>query len=613
MTNRPSLEELERRAENRPERIDVRALCEHLDSDDYERNRGATEVRETVIENATDLSPVVESLREVLTGETTPSVRVVGETLSRVVRANPDELAPLVAADLDAAAVDCRGVALDVIGRAGSGVVRPYLDEFAEHLDEADERVAALALAGLSTVAEDFPETVAEYVPLVHPYLADEWIPDDGGGLRACYSRTDDEGDVATGEPSGARLTNKVVRPYAEALSLLHSVALTNPTAVEPVLPRIEVLVTDPPDGARLTTLLEALTRVARANPAAVESAVPAVERHAESDRSGVRVAARNLLSELGRPVERPDPISVPESMAVRDRPVRDGDDELTAGLDERAVRGDVDVETVLPLLRCEDPDVRDHVAWGLECGVGTAVVDDVHDRATSFLSLLDEPHDCTRKHLLGLLGGTARRYPERWTPALAGLADHDDPVVRRGAVGLLGTDAYPALAREHLSVVDRRLDDDDVDVRANAISVLAAMAKAYPEVVAEYATTLTTALDDDRTRLSALKALRNLAGVAPAAATPATDAVTSLIAALAGPEAIDDRAQWGRKSHTGDVGEADHALKYALSVGFWLAKNDAASFAPVRSHAERIAEGRYWGHDEARKLLVELNASTRN
>ena len=613
MTNRPSLEELERRAENRPERIDVRALCEHLDSDEHERSRGAAEVRDTVIENATDLAPVVESLRELLTDELTPSARVVGETLSRVVRANPDELAPLVAADLDAVDVHCRGVALDVIGRAGSGVVRPYLDEFAEHLDGADERVAALALAGLSTAAEDFPEAVADYVPSVHPYLADEWIPNDGGGLRACYSRTDDEGDVATGEPSGARLTNKVVRPYAEALSLVHSVALTNPAAVEPVLPRIEVLVTDPPDGARLVTLLETLTRVARADPAVVEPAIPAVERHAGADHPVVRVAARNLLSELGRPVERPSPISVPESMVARDRPVRDGDEELTAGLDEHAVRGEVDVETVLPLLRCEDPDVRDHVAWGLECGVGTAVIDGVHDRATSFLSLLNEPHDCTRKHLLGLLGGTTRRYPERWTPALADLADHDDPVVRRNAVGLLGTDAYPALAREHLSVVDRCLDDDDANVRANAISVLAAMARAYPEVVTEYAATLITALDDERTRLSALKALRNLAEVAPAAAAPATDAVTSLIAALAGPEAVGDRARWGRKSHTEDVGEGDHALKCALSVGFWLAKDDTASLAPVRPHAERIAEGRYWGHEEARKLFGELNASTRN
>lgn len=614
MPNSPPIGELERRAENRPEDIDVHALCEYLDSDDHGLKQDAQEVRKAVVENADDLSPIVESLREELVDESAPATRVVGETLYRVVRASPDELAPRVATDLTVSDVRRRAVALDVLGRTGSGVVRPHLDEFAEHLDESDERAAALALAGLSTAASDFPGAVAEYVPQVRPYLGDEWLPDDADGLRACYSKTEDEGNVATGEPSGVRLTNRVVRPYEEALSLVHSVALLRPSAVDPLLPRIESLVSDPPEGARLEKLLSTLTRVARADPDAVESVAPAVERHAEAEYSGVRTAARNLLSELGRSVERPEPVPVPESMATRDRPVRDGDEDITARLDQDAVRGAVDVDAVLPLLRCEDAEVRDLAAWGLECGVGTTVVDDVHDRATAFLSLLGEPHDCTRKHLLSLLGAAANRYPERWTPAVAELAGHENALVRGGAVGLLGTDAYPALTREYLSVVDERLGDHDADVRANAISVLGGLATAYPEVVAEYVPMLTAALSEETTRLSALRALRNLARVVPdvTADTEAPEAVASLVGVLAGPDAIADRARWGRQSHVEDVGDADHALKAALSSAFWLSKGDHEPFEDIRPHVVRVAEERYYGHQEARKLLVALDSAER-
>lgn len=616
MTSRPSLETLERQAENRPESVDVRALCEYLCSDEYEQKQVAEDVRDAVIENATDLSPVVESFRELLSDESGLPVRTVGETLYRVVRADPDELAPLVAVDLGVDDVRRRGVALDVLGRTGAGVVRPYLDKFAEYLDDSDERVAALALAGLSTAAEDFPGVVAEYVPQVRPYLVDEWIPDEDSGLTACYSRTENEGDVATGEPAGIRLTNRVVRPYSEAVSIVHSVALTHPSRVESVLPRIEALVSEPPEGAYLKTLIETLARVARADPDAVESVVPALERYAEADRSGVRIVARNLLLELGHSVERPDPITVPDSMATRDRPVRDGDEELTSGLDEKVIRGEAAVDAVLPLLRCEDTELRDHAAWGLSCGGGAAFLRDLHERAESLLALLNEPHDCTRTHLFTLLSQTVGQYPEEWTPALVELASHEDPLVRRSAVGLLksATSTCPALVWESFHVVDERLDDENADVRANAISVLGEMATSRPETVAEYVPTLVAALDDETTRLSTLTAIRNLAKAAPNATANAdvSESVASLVDTLAGPDAIADRAQWSRKSHVEDVGDADHALKATLSAAFWLAKGNSEPFDAVRPDVERIAKGRYYGHNEARKLLVVLDSSKR-
>ena len=611
MIDTPSLGELERQAEECPERIDVDALCRYIGSDDHEQRNHAQSIRDTVIETAPDLRPFVDILRDLLGEEDAPPTRVVGETLSRVVRVSPDDLTPLVAVDLDAENVHRRAIALSVIGNHGSGVVYPHRCAFVEHLDDPDPRVAALALAGLSSLAEDFPEAVTEHVQSIRPYLADEWIPDDGGGMRAVYSRTESEGDTGRGEASGERLTNGVVRPYDKAVSLVEAVALTHPDAVESVRARIESLVGDPPRGADLTRLLTILTRMARADPEDIEGVVPAVEQHADAENRRVRIAARNLLSELGRPVDHPDPIRVPDEMASRIRPEREADAEHLRALDERACFGDVDVDAILPVLRSADEDRRDHTAWGLSCGTGTTIVHDVHERGTDFLALLDEPHDCTRRHLLELLGDAVRQYPEEWVPPLVELASHDDANVRRSALSLLGTAAsgYPSLVRTHLELVETGLHDADAKVRTSAIFVLRQLAVAYPELVAEHIPAVVAALDEDATRESALRAIRTLVTVDPTGAVLVTDPVVSLVETLAGPTALDDRARWGRKGHT-ERDDTDYLLKLALSVCFWLAKIDPSSVGAVKPHAERITRGRYYGHEEARKLVAQLDAT---
>jgi hypothetical protein len=617
MADTPSLDTLRDTAERDPANVDYRAVCAYLTSDDYETSKNAEEIRDIAIEAADDPRPIVNALRELQTVEDDNLRRTSVESLYRVVRAWPRTLAPVMAVDLDASDVRRRAAAADVLGRTASGAVRPHAAKLAKRLSDPDDRVAALALSALDGIVDEFPEAVTPYVSSVGPFLDDRWIPTDSGGIRQVYSKFDQ--DTSSGEPGNEKLTNRAPRPFKTARSLVHSLALTHPTSLDPLLPRLRELATDPSAWSEVGvgTLIDTLTRIARANRNAVEPIVPAVERYVDSSHRRRRLAACNFLDELGqdrrydelgKDRRQPNPVSV-SSMAVRDIPPREDDEDILRGIDQRAIAGELRFDLVPELLRCTDPDVRDTAAWGLECGV-VNYVDDVHRRAADFLGLLNEPHECTRKHLLSLLGTVIKAYPEEWTPALRTLSSHDDPLVRAGALRLLASAAtvYPALFAGDETLLSERSSDVPA-VQAASFAVLRDLAEPYPSLVEQYVPTATDAFSVDKTRLPALRFLATLARTRPTAVAPVADSVMAVVEQFAGPERIAERGQWGKKRGA-DVSTDDRVLKAALETCLYLAKRDSAAVRRVRPHAERVADGRYYGDGPAIAFLATLDAS---
>lgn len=611
MTTDRSLRTLEATAERKPERIDARTLCAFLGSDEAEERNRAQEIRDHVLENVTDPSSTVDALCDLLDDSDDAVRRAAVETLYRFGRVWPREVTSAVAPELESSDVRRRAAAVDLLGRTRDGAAVGYAPALVDALDDPDDRVAALATDAVANLADPFPAAVVDAVPAVRPFLEDEWIPTDDGGARLVYSRDYRESNPENSEPRSARLTSRVPRPFESARSFLETLALTHPEALERVVPRLCDLVASPPTGARvgLPALLRTLTRVARTDPSLVEDALPAVERHAEAESGEVRVAARNLLDELGREVGRPEPVAAPSSMATRNRPERDGDERLLSGIDQRAIVGDVDIDAIVDLLYCVDADVRDHAAWGLECGFDQ-YVGEIHDRGEIFLSLLDEPDDCTRTHLLTAMGPVVRTYPEEWMPPLLELTTRDDPVVRAGAVRLLSSAAgtYPALVRTEIGAIADRLSDVS-SVQAAAFLSLRSLVEAVPDATVPHAPAAVDALEEPETRIESLRFLEALARVRPTAVGTHAESLETLVATLAGSDRIGDRA---RVSRTGGarVDADDRALEAAFRVCLRLATTAPGTVEAIRPHAERVVDGRYYGHRPAFTFLAALDGS---
>lgn len=609
VADEPSLDELTQQAESQPESVDYLALCRYINDDDYDIQSRAKDVRKTVIVGLATPTPAVDGLKPLLDHDDDGVRRAAVETVNRVGRHWPREVVPSIVDELESADVRRRGAAADLLGRFGAGYVRSHLSDLVERLADDDPRVAALALKAIASISESFPEAVAPELRAVGPFLADRWVPEAGGGMQVIYSGTDEKADPATGEPEGSRLTNAVPRPFGSATRSLHRVALTHPEAVEPFVTRILELLGPEEPGRYDARFVRTLFRIARTAPGTVEPALPLLTEYADNAPRGPRVAARNVLRHVGIDVTPSDSVPLPEEMATRDRPIQEGDERLLSGLDERAVFGDIDLDRVVPLFRCADVDQRDHAVWAVGCGAG-ALNEPVHERGTTFLSLLNEPDDDTRIHLIELLEPVVAAYPEEWTPPLMTLTRHANPVVRSASMALVASTAssFPALVRPDVAPIADRLDDEPL-VRKYAFLVLGKLAEAYPDAVASYVPNAVESIDDDSTRLFPFGFIESLARVNPSAAEPAIEPVCQVIETFAGPETIDDRAQWG-------VGEidavefADMTLKAALEVCVWLAKSDPERLAVIRPHAERVVGRRCWGKDVAQAVIASIDSA---
>lgn len=609
MADEPSLDELAQQAEAQPESVDYLALCRYINDDDYEVQSRAKDIRKTVIVGLARPTPAVDALKSLLDHDDDGVRRTAVETLNRVGRHWPREVVPALAGELESTDVRRRGAAADLLGRFGAGYGRPHLAGLVERLADEDSRVAALALEAVASLSKSFPEAVAPELQTVRPFLADRWIPQAGGGLQVIYSGTDEEADPATGEPEGSRLTNAVPRPFGSATTLLHRVALTDPEAVEPFVPRILELLEREDPGRFDARFIRTLFRVARTAPEAVEPALSLLTEYADSTPRGSRVAARNVLRYLEIDVTRSDRVPLPEAMATRDRPIQEGDERLLGGLDERAVFGDIDLDRVVPLLRCADVDQRDHAAWAVGCGAGV-LNEPVHERGTTFLSLLNEPDDDTRLHLIELLEPVVEAYPEEWTPPLMTLTGHTNPVVRSASTALAASAAssFPALVRPHVEAITDRLDDEPL-VRKYAFLVLGKLSEAYSDAVAAYVPNAVESIGDESARLFPFGFIESLARVDPSAAEPAIEPVCQVVKTFAGPETIDDRAQWGVGEIDG-IEFADLTLKAALEVCVWLAKHDPERVDAIRPHAERLVAGRYFGAEVAQTVIASIDSA---
>lgn len=293
-----------------------------------------------------------------VTDESDPIRLAAIETASRIARVWPRELAPRVGSGLRDPDVRKRAGAADVLCRLPDGVVRPHIPIFLECLDDPDDCVAALAVLTLSSAASSFPEVLAPHVDSVRPFLDEEWMGDESGDMRLVYSTADRHATESTDEPGGRRLTDRVLRPLPAAVSLLVDVAQSHPAAVTPAIPRLAEIAS----AERLMLTYDLVTvfqRVARHDPAAIEPAMPVIEEWAERSDAPGRVGARNLLRELGREIPLDEPLDPPERMLPRDRAPQPGDEDVLHGIDERALRGKIDLDRVLPLLRSTDLETR--------------------------------------------------------------------------------------------------------------------------------------------------------------------------------------------------------------------------------------------------------------
>ena len=448
-----SLEKLDSVASTDPSSLtiaDARVLCECLLADDSEKRRRAEDVRDEFIDTGSDRTHFVAVLCESLTANDYPPPRAVTETLYRVLREyddNADEVAR-VAALLDADTTRERGVALAVLER--QGLVADHADAFVAALAADDERVRALGVHGLASV----PAVARDHLSSIRPFLAEAWTPADRSGLRLSYGKHP-HGNPELGEPPGERLTNEAVSPYRDALAILCDLAATDPDAMVNFVPRLRELLNEQRDGEP-RAVLGVLVALARADRSAVAPALPAARELADA---GLTVA-RELLATVGEPLDHPDPVPVPETMSPRDRPKQPGDEELLGDIDIDLIGGELDPAEVVPLLECEDGEVRDEAWWGLSTApVADPVLAVLDDHATTLLSLLDEPHDCARDHMSIVFSSLARQFPERWAPALAELATRDDAVVAETARA-----HFEGVHQSTPALVDAALDAAGVD-----------------------------------------------------------------------------------------------------------------------------------------------------
>lgn len=591
---------LESRAQTSPEDVDMRVLCRYLASDEAETSRRAIHVRDSILENATSPDSFIDDLLALLDDPDDPSRRAAVETLHRFSRVWPDAVVDALVPEIESEDHRRRAAAVDILGRTEVGAVVPHAKALIQSIDDGDPRVAARAVAAVSSLSDLFPDVAAAAVRPSRRFLEEARMPPEGEP-QLVYTR----GKTGDGDKP---LTNHLPNPYTKTCSLLETVARSHPSALDQVVGRLRELVVDPPGDRRvdLPTVLRILTLVARADPSAVEPIMPAVERHANTRDRRRRVAARNLLDERGRSIERPDPVTIPTEMATRDGTVQDAE-RLLSDIDLKAMDGEVDIETFLELLTDSDSAVRDKAAWGLECGTCEAYIDEIHARAPTFLAMFDEPHDCTRTHLRRLISMVVAEYPEEWTPALLALTDSEDPMVREMALGTLarGAKEYPALvAREH-EVVTHRLEDEPA-VTSAAFEVCQHLTGIAPEAMAPLAPTAVEATGTPEARIQAVEFLESLARSNPAAVTVHADAICQLVTDLADADTIHDRSRW-QPSGSPEFTDEDQVLKLSLRVSCHLARDSPSAVAPIRPHAERVVEGSYFGKKPARALLAAL------
>jgi hypothetical protein len=601
-----ALDPVAEQAVNNPEKLDYRLLCQGLAADDYEISHRANEIRDEAIQHISTPATVFDALWSLLTDDGATVRQAAVETLYRVVRVWPQELTPRVATGLTHSDVRCQAAAADNLGRLPSGVVRPHVPELVDRLDDSDVRVAALSLNALLEITEDFPGVIAPHLDAIIPFLTSRWIRTNGGGMKTVYSKTDHESDKESGELPGERLTNRATRPLKDATSALTAVSVRHPEAVAPMNSRLISLAEDLPT-ERANMLLPVFTHLVRYDPSMVEGVRPVVERWAEEGRPSVSAEARTMLRELGIDVEGPAPLTPPDEMMSRTRPSRDEDEERLRGIDQRVITGDVDLDQLVSLLRCRDAETRDGLLWGLSCGRGTKLETDIHQRADTFMSVLNEPNECARSHLFELLGAVVAKYPEAWVPALVELTNHDDILVRKGAVRLLGSAAgtAPQLVIGEIDLIRDALATDQL--RKEGLIALRPLVAAAPEVSETFVPTVVAMIEVSELGQLALSVMNELSRRSPSSVTAAMDPTLELVHQLVSEESIEERACWSRESHVSDVGIGDRVLETAFEVSARIGAYNLDLVTGIRPHAERIISDRYYGYKSALMLLAVI------
>jgi len=613
VTERERLTTLETTIETTPEKADWRELCQLLSSDETDIRTEAEDLRSTLIETHPDLETTAETLIGLLSEESTIRLKAV-DTLSRVVRTAPRELLPLAGSYLEQEDTDTRVVGslayvFAGVGNQTAALTKPYIPTLIDLLSHSDLRVQSLAMYALNNIAESYPSELHTAVEHVLPLLEYQGIA--GGTPGKPGVKPVPERDV------GERLTPRLVRPRNHALEFLQTVSNRHPDAIVPISDTLVALIRklDQNDIRRLYAAFEIFFQIAKTEPDILNNtdAIPVLQQWYRADgvNQGIRVAAMNVLRELGQEIPTPHRVDTPTPVEHTGT-VRDGDLERARALEMEIHRQEgVDLDEILRLLRSADSDIRDNAAFSAQF-LTDHRTGDVHDRAEEFLALVGDPDDCTRRHLVrppGLLSSLVKAYPREYEHALFDLLEHDDHRIQADALQLIAAaaDAYPSGYRSSLSEYREHLEDPHPLVRQASLSALNVIGNQYPEDIIEYVPRVTKELDTEVTRSMALTVLETVAKHRPTALTPVIPDILELFRELVTTNSDTGEPTTDPMGQRVQLTSGDPSYRRTLGILFELAKHDPDAIRPVEPLLAELVETRADSWQTALNIIIEL------
>lgn len=299
------------------------------------------------------------------------AISLRNEAQSDAATADTDEIRDVLEADDP----DARRHALSALQHVSDEDPDAALDalpQLASQIESEHQEIRALAVACLSTLADEFPRRVTP--------VADDVV------------------DVLDLDAPDVVLTN--------AISFVAAVAAVEPRAVLDAVPKLAALLEQDPGRERDAVV--AIQRIAKAQPASVLPVVPELLSHVEDDESNFRVTTLGALGYISKDYPNVAESAIPTLVELLDADA----DRLRANaaglLAELADEYPADVRTAVPraieLLEDEDEKAR-YNATSILARVAKADPDAVEPATDSLVDVLSDDFDYTRFNACWALG----------------------------------------------------------------------------------------------------------------------------------------------------------------------------------------------------------------